>query len=89
MTDAHLSREVGAETATASGLHVPEELAEPRSAHLLRFADMGQHQLVAEIGREHAPRREHGGDARHDDTVDLEHARDFSHVEPRRAPEGQ
>ena len=88
-THANLSREVRAEPAAAFRLHVREELSEPRAAHLLRLADVGQHQLVAEIGREHAPRREHGGDPRHDDAVDLEHARDLGDVEPRRAAEGQ
>ncbi len=48
---------------------------------------MRAHELVAQVGGQHAPGREHRGHARHHHAGDLEHPRDLGDVKPRRAAE--
>ena len=45
--------------------------------------------LEAQIGRQHAPGRQHGGDARHDDPRQIELPRDLGRVQPRGAAKGE
>ena len=84
-----MARSFPAQALAPARLHLGEERAEPRPSHLPRVADVRQHELVAQIGGEHAPGREDGRHARHDDPGDLEHARDLGDVETRRAAEGE
>ena len=54
-----------------------------------RIADMRAHDLVTQVAREHAPRREHRREPRHHHARQIERARDGGHVNARGASEGQ
>ncbi len=53
------------------------------------IADMGAGHLEAEIGRQHAPGREHRGHPRHDHAAEIELARDVGDVQAGGAAERQ
>ena len=69
-------------------LHLVEErlTAPPSSAGV---ADMGARDLETQIGRQHAPGRQHRRDARHDDPREAELAGDVGRVQPGGAAEGE
>ena len=50
---------------------------------------MGARHLEAQIGRQHAPGRQHRGDPRHDDPREVELAGDLGRVQPRGAAKGE
>ncbi len=85
----HLAAEGGAEAPPALLLHLREQPPEPRGADLTRLAHVRAHELVAQVGGQHAPRGEHRGHARHHHPADLEHPRHVGDVQAGRAAEGE
>ena len=62
--------------------------AQRRGAEPAGLADVRAHQLVAQVGGQHAPGRQHRGHARHDHPREISScARDIGHVQPGRAAE--
>jgi hypothetical protein len=83
-----LSGEAGQALATLR-LHLRKPPPKARRPDHARLAHVGAHHLVAKVGGQHAPGREHRGHARHDHTGDLQHAGDLGDVKSRGAAEGE
>ena len=77
-----------AEPPPALRLQPGEQPAERGGTEPAHVAHVRADELVAQVGRQHPPRREHGRHARHDHVADLEQARDVGHVQPGGAAEG-
>ena len=73
----------------ALGFHLGKDLPQRGGADRLHVADVGADHLVAQVGREHAPGRQHGRDPRQDHAPDLQPARHVGDVQAGGAAEGQ